>query len=122
MAFADRSDGVATVLLVVIAVNHGDDLLGGEIPNVGIAGHVERAGLHGRHAVDGEVLLVVLQTSEVRCINDHAGRDIFTIGIIATYCTGHACCRVHSDALGILANLVGFTTVVVGAGACEGEG
>ena len=86
MALADRHDVHAfhIGLVVAILIDDGDNLLGGEVLDVGAASHIERAGLGGRLAVDGEVGLVVGEAFEGCLLDDHARRHG------GSYCVGAA--------------------------------
>ena len=62
MALADRCNIAAGIaLLVVVLINHGDNLLLRQVVDVGVAGYVERAGLHRSNTFDEEACLLVGQ-------------------------------------------------------------
>ena len=129
MALADRHDVHAchVGLVVAVLVDDGDNLLGGEVLDVGAAGHIERAGLGGRLAVDGEVGLVVFEVFEGCPVDDHALRHG------GSYCVGAAgaaCCHVWRCRDGFAtvvrrSNRVAVAAIVIdalGSGVGKGQG
>ena len=75
-AYGRDMHSVHVALYVVILVDDGDDLLGREVEDVGVARHIQCAGLRRCHAVDGEVLLqvddilIAITTLNIGCFYD----------------------------------------------------
>ena len=61
VALGDRCDVHTRLitLLVVVLVNHGDNLILREVKDVRVTRYIERTGLHRYDTMDGEVLLLV---------------------------------------------------------------
>ena len=61
VALGDRRDVHTRLiaLLIVVFIDNSNNLIFREVEDVRITRHIERAGLHRNHTMDGEVLLLV---------------------------------------------------------------
>ena len=127
MAFADRRDVVAQLvaLLVVVTVNHGDNLLRRQVLDIREAADIECRGLHRGLAVNGEVQLFVDQMlvgvrfqAIIGTLSDdksHGNR------LIVRLCIANSTNAIHSNnsldrlTAAFLTHRVALTTIIIGA-------
>ena len=125
VALTNRGDvGTRNIaLFVVILIDHGDNLLLGQVEDIRLAAHIERRSLGRRDTVDGEVGLPVSQAIVAFATYHQSDGHFIFIRVGSCLTTSYRGVR-YADAFCILAYLIAFTAEVedfIFIIVCEGQ-